>query len=298
MNDRTKKKAIVSIGLPVYNGEKFIRKRVESILSQTLHNFELIISDNASTDSTSEICKEFASKDTRIHYFRQENNIGMFRNLKYVLDKARSEYFVWIGVDDIWLPEFLEENIKVLENDKNSVGSISKIELDIKNIEYKPGKFSKKIRIFSYDNYPVLGSYEDRVEFYLRFWSNENIYAIFRTAPFRKSFIERPMGGIDKAIILNVLKYGEIQILDKVLMIRYSKGFSRTASLMEKLKHVNGYGFVGIIFPLIPFTFWCAKNLGMKFFLKNLDYFLYVNYAREKLIIKDFFSKMKIQKSN
>jgi len=297
MDSRRNVNVKVSIGLPVFNGEKFIRKRIESIQSQTLKEFELIISDNASIDDTSTICKEFASKDNRIRYFRQKKNIGMFRNFKYVLDKAQSEYFVWAAVDDIWLPEFLEENIKVLENDKNSVGSISKIELDV-NMEYIPGKYSKKIKYFSYDNYPVSGSYEDRVEFYLRVWSNENIYAIFRTAALRTSFIERPMGGIDKAIILNVLKYGEIQILDKVLMIRYSKGFSRTASVMEKLKHVNGYGFVGIIFPLIPFTFWCAKNLGMKIFLKNLDYFLYVNYAREKLIIKYLFRRMKIQKSN
>ena len=114
----------VSIGLPVYNGEKFLKKRLDSILSQTLETFELIISDNASTDSTSDICKEFASNDTRIHYFRQENNIGAIRNFKYVLDKALCDYFIWASVDDIWLPEFLEKNIKVLENDKNVVGSI------------------------------------------------------------------------------------------------------------------------------------------------------------------------------
>jgi len=111
----------ISIGLPVYNGEKFIHKRIESILSQTLHNFELIISDNASTDKTSLICKEFASKDNRIRYFIQERNMEMVWNFNFVLDKAKCDYFVWAGVDDVWLPEFLEENIKALENDKKSV---------------------------------------------------------------------------------------------------------------------------------------------------------------------------------
>jgi glycosyltransferase involved in cell wall biosynthesis len=72
MNPNNDEKANVSIGLPVYNGGKFIRKRLESILSQTYTNFELTISDNASTDSTSEICKEFEKKDDRIKYIRQK----------------------------------------------------------------------------------------------------------------------------------------------------------------------------------------------------------------------------------
>ena len=94
--------------------------------------------------------------------------------------------------------------------------------------------------------------------------------------------------------ILNALKYGEIKILDNVLMLRYAKGFSKTATLMDRLKVDNGYGFVGIIFPLLPFTFWRVKNFGFKILLKNLDYFLYVNYAREKLVIKEFFKRIKI----
>jgi len=283
----------VSIGLPVHNGEKFIRKRIESILSQTLHNFELIISDNTSTDSTSDICKEFASNDTRIHYFRQENNIGAIHNFKYVLDKALCDYFVWASVDDIWLPEFLEKNIKVLENDKNFVGSVSKIEPYGKMRTYKREKFSKKVHIFSYDNYPDSASYEVRIKFYLRFWSNENFYGVFRTKELKKSFIRRPMGGIDKAILLNLQKYGEIHIINKILMQRFTEGFSRTGSVMDKLKLVNGYGFVGIIFPMFPFTFWSARNLGIKNFLKNLDYFIYINYAREKLVFKTFYHILK-----
>ena len=76
----------LSIGLPVYNGEKFLQNRLDGILSQTFSDFELIISDNASTDSTADICKEYALKDNRILYIRQENNIGPFNNGKFVLD--------------------------------------------------------------------------------------------------------------------------------------------------------------------------------------------------------------------
>ncbi len=67
---------ILSIGLPVFNGEKYISQRIKSILSQTFQNFELIISDNASEDRTSEICINYANKDDRIRYHKQETNIG------------------------------------------------------------------------------------------------------------------------------------------------------------------------------------------------------------------------------
>ena len=85
---------MVSIGMPVYNGEKFIRKCIESILDQTNRNFELIISDNASTDSTREICEKFAKQDNRIRYFRQESNIGIHKNFNFVLKQAKNAIFV------------------------------------------------------------------------------------------------------------------------------------------------------------------------------------------------------------
>ena len=78
----------ISIGIPVYNGEKFIRKCIESVLQQTNRNFELIISDNASTDSTPEICKEFLNKDDRISFERQDKNMGGCWNFNFLLQKA------------------------------------------------------------------------------------------------------------------------------------------------------------------------------------------------------------------
>jgi len=283
----------VSIGLPVYNGEKFIRKRLESILSQSLKNFELIISDNFSTDSTLSICKEFEKKDKRIRLFQQDNNIGVIRNFYFVLEKANAEYFVWAGVDDIWLPQFLEKNVDFLEKNFQYVGSVSRIEKYGKKITpNSKGKF-KKIRYFSYGKYPSSGSYEDRIKFYLRFWSNENLYAVFRTKELEKSIIKRRMSLIDKALILNILRFGEIKILDEVLMHRYTEGLSQTASVTTKIKEYNDYGLIGRIFSALPFSIWCAKNLGMKIFLKNIDYFLYVNYARERLVIGNWFHSLK-----
>lgn len=92
----------VSIGMPVYNGEKFLREALESVCAQTFTDFELIISDNASTDSTEAICREYAAKDKRIRYVRQPANFGAKANFEYVLDEALGTYFMWLGDDD-WL---------------------------------------------------------------------------------------------------------------------------------------------------------------------------------------------------
>ena len=95
----------VSIGMPVYNGEKYIREALDSLLAQTFENFELIISDNCSTDGTSHICKEYTSRDSRIRYIRQDTNIGPIANFEFVLQEARGEFFMWAACDD-----YLENN--------------------------------------------------------------------------------------------------------------------------------------------------------------------------------------------
>ena len=86
--------SVISIGLYVYNGEKFLRERLDNILSQSYSNFELIVSDNCSTDSTSMICEEYSKKDLRIKYFRQKNTIDIQANGNFVLGKSSTQYFV------------------------------------------------------------------------------------------------------------------------------------------------------------------------------------------------------------
>ena len=97
----------VSIGLPVYDGANFLRPALESILRQDYTDFELIISDNASTDGTEAICREFAAKDRRIRCYRNETNIGASGNFNRVFELARGEFFKWAAHDDLLLPGFL-----------------------------------------------------------------------------------------------------------------------------------------------------------------------------------------------
>lgn len=111
-----KNKPRVSIGLPVFNGEKFIAKTIDSLLSQTFTDFELIISDNASTDNTSVICKKYAEKDSRINYHKSDKNYGAAWNFNNVFKLSKGQYFKWAAHDDLHHPFFLQKCVDVLDN--------------------------------------------------------------------------------------------------------------------------------------------------------------------------------------
>ena len=105
----------VSIGLPVYNGERFLRETLDSLLAQTFQDFELLISDNASTDGTEAICREYAARDARIRYYRNAQNLGAARNYNRTFALAKGEYFKWAAHDDLCAPEFLQRCVEVLD---------------------------------------------------------------------------------------------------------------------------------------------------------------------------------------
>jgi glycosyltransferase involved in cell wall biosynthesis len=105
----------LSIGLPVYNGERYLAESLDALLDQTFGDFELIISDNASTDATAEICRRYAATDARIRYYRQSSNIGAAPNHNFVFQWARGEYFKWASSDDLYAPTLLERCIAVLD---------------------------------------------------------------------------------------------------------------------------------------------------------------------------------------
>jgi glycosyltransferase involved in cell wall biosynthesis len=105
----------VSIGLPVYNGEAFLEEAISSILSQSFRDFELIISDNASTDRTEAICRRFAAQDRRIRYSRNSRNIGGMSNANLTFSKARGVYFRLAAADDVCAPTLVERLVRELD---------------------------------------------------------------------------------------------------------------------------------------------------------------------------------------
>jgi len=105
----------VSIGMPVYNGGRFIRQAVASLLVQTYVDFELVIADNASTDATEAICREFVAQDTRVRYVRNERNLGGPGNFRRVFSLCSGEYHKWSTADDYWAPTLVEKCVAILD---------------------------------------------------------------------------------------------------------------------------------------------------------------------------------------
>lgn len=111
----------VSIGLPVFNGEKYIAETLDSILTQSFRDFELIICDNASTDGTGAICQRYAEGDPRVRYHRQPRNLGACANYDMTFHMSRAPYFKWHAHDDLLAPEYLERLVKVLDEDPTCI---------------------------------------------------------------------------------------------------------------------------------------------------------------------------------
>ena len=111
----------VSIGMPVYNGEEYLTEAIEAVLRQSFSDFELIVSDNASTDRTPEICAEYCRRDPRIRYIRQPYNLGAVRNWNFVVGEARGRFFQWASANDRLEPEMLRKCVDVLRRDDRVV---------------------------------------------------------------------------------------------------------------------------------------------------------------------------------
>ena len=108
---------LITVGLPVYNSERYLRQSLDSLLAQTFPHFVLVISDNASTDGTAQICQQYAAADSRIKYSRNETNTGNPRNFNRVAGLAETRYLKWSTADDFWEPSFLERSLEVMERD-------------------------------------------------------------------------------------------------------------------------------------------------------------------------------------
>ena len=99
----------IDVLLATYNGEKYLKEQIDSILNQTYQNIHLIISDDCSKDETQKILKEYKEKDDRITVYIQEQNLGYIKNFEFLLEKVESDYYMLSDQDDVWLPEKIEK---------------------------------------------------------------------------------------------------------------------------------------------------------------------------------------------
>lgn len=194
-----------SILIPAYNADGYIEKAIVSCLSQSFSDFELLVSDNASSDSTYEIASKFAARDSRVHVFRQEKNLGMVGNWNWLLSKAKGETFQILCADDYLLPTFLEEVFRV-KNSSNVVFSNAMVLKNGQVSENKPlyvhGDVSHSRYLWNMHGAPLSAlvfNKEEGVSFDGNFQFNcdfEYLYRVCFVRGLRLFFINRPLVGV------------------------------------------------------------------------------------------------------
>ena len=137
-NDRPPR---LSIGMPVWNGARYIRRALDHILAQSFTDFELIISDNASTDATGEICQAYASADPRVRYVRQPRHMPAGENFQYVLFEARGQYFMWHAVDDWWREGFFERAAAILDREPG----VAMVFSHVRSYDWESGEYGQRV---------------------------------------------------------------------------------------------------------------------------------------------------------
>jgi len=212
---------LVSIGIPVYNGENFLAEALDSALSQEYGNLEIVICDNASTDGTADICRAYASADTRVRYFRSAVNLGAVRNFGQTVLRSTGEYFTWLAHDDLLIGNYgVRRLVSFMQQNPDVVLCGS----GINAIDYiDPTVVTPK---YFAEIHPDRDWLQSRLEFFS--WPQSEcyfvVYGLYRRVDLaRISFTPRIYRGqeavldMEFAILLRLLRYGRIVAIPEIL---------------------------------------------------------------------------------
>jgi len=209
----------VGIGMPVYNAEEYLSATIGAILAQDFRDFELIISDNASTDRSAEICESFARQDSRVRFVRQPSNRGATVNFRFVLDQSRAPFFMWAAADDVRSRDFLTQTVAVLQSRPDVIAANCRTRFD-------NGTFERN----RMGDGPI--EHDDpaqRVLAFFGFWhANGRYYSLFRREALMRNqaLREEEYLASDWSIVLELLKRGKIAQADGGELILGSRGMS------------------------------------------------------------------------
>jgi glycosyltransferase involved in cell wall biosynthesis len=216
----------------VYNGENYLEEALEGLLSQTFTDFELLISDNASTDGTERICREHAARDARIRYFRRPTNVGVVANHNTLVALARGRFFKWVGHDDVYEPELLARCVAALEADPTAV--LANVWDGV--VDEHGRRTATPYRLLTEDPAPHV-----RFRSVLREDGGNDFYGMFRTDVLRRM---RPQGTylhMDRVFIAEASLMGRFHEIPEVLYHRrdHAERASRARSAREVLQTLD-----------------------------------------------------------
>ena len=201
-----KQPPLVSIGMPVYNGEKYIKDALDSLLAQSFTNFELIISDNCSGDSTRKICEAYEKKDSRIRYIRQIQNLGASCNFQFVFKEAVGNFYMWAAHDDLWDKNWLESLIVVMNPDDLGARGLAVTIAEC-------GKVLRVTKVTSFMRGEVVKAFLDKEENSKAFYW----YALFNKIQLEKvnlHLLKDDVYGADSALIVHFVENGNLRSIE------------------------------------------------------------------------------------
>ncbi|HXZ80160.1 MAG TPA: glycosyltransferase family 2 protein [Terriglobales bacterium] len=204
---------LISIGVPVYNGAGFLPQALDSLLGQTVADFELIISDNASTDDTEKVCRDYAKQDERIRYIRQPINLGAPANWNFVAVQARGKYFKWSSANDYCAPEMLARCVAPMEADPGIVLCYGRTCL----VEEESGRREE----YSGDFSVIEGRPHERFNTLCRMIRLNNAQSgLIRVDALRRTQLDRHYPGGDVVLMAELALQGRFLLLPEILLYR------------------------------------------------------------------------------
>lgn len=201
---------LVSIGVPVFNGEKGLARALDSLLGQDYPNLEIIISDNASTDATPEICGEYARKDSRVKYSRSEENHGAIGNFNRVFELSSGKYFMWAAHDDQRERSFVSECVEKMEQCPEAV--LCQVHTGI----FIEGR-EEVLFVAHLDSFEDMTGLVQRYRETLKHFPATAIYGLYRSSAMRKTRMYQKVIATDLALIQELSIHGSFVQVPKVL---------------------------------------------------------------------------------
>ncbi len=273
---------LVSVGIPVYNGEKTIDKILNSILRQSYKNIEIIISDNNSSDRTYEICNLYMKKDQRIKLYKQNINIGVAKNFNFVFKKSTGKYFMWAAVDDIFDNNFILLNLNNLEKNPQAVLSQAKTKLFVDGYDEIIALSSLK----SFKNKKsILSLYKES----LYNFPATAIYGLYRSEKLKKTSLWRNTFSGDLILIQEMCFYGDFIEVNEECYFNY---ISRKEWKTKKEDYFDFYNENNIpflyspFFKIIYFHILNIKKSNLRIISKFYLYLIILNYVIYKFFVR------------
>jgi Glycosyl transferase family 2 len=220
----------LSIGLPVYNGEEFLPQALDCLLAQTFGNFEIVVSDNASTDRTSQICRDYVNRDARIRYFRSDKNLGAIANFNRTFELSEAPLFKWACHDDLHHSVYLESCVRLLDDDPTAVLAHSAsafIGDDGEPFAFDSGSetyLDPKTGGWHRPDSPTIGDSSNAVE---RFWQVLSLapwachgFGVIRREALRQTKLHTNFRGSDRAMLAELALLGRFRAVPERLFLK------------------------------------------------------------------------------